>query len=647
MASGLVMEPVPITSQKHDPAWKHCQMFKIGERVQLKCIYCNKLFKGGGIHRIKEHLAGQKGNASTCLRVPPDVRAQMQQSLDGVVVKKRNRQKLDEEITNINPSPHGEGELIAVQNDVSNGVQLIGVPEPLEHKGLLGNQEGMTSGRSLERRKRGRGKSSCAGHSALVVSNSVALCPPKVNNFVHEAIGRFLYDIGAPPDAVNSVYFQPMIDAIASGGSGVVPPTYHDIRSWILKNSVEEVRNNIDKHREIWGRTGCSVLVDQWNTESGKVLLSFLVYCPEGTIFWESVDASDIINSSDALYELLRRVVEEVGVKDVLQEWMDSLYSKEPGGLEMLDLISSQSFWSSCILIVGLTNPLLRVLRMVGSEKRPAMGYVYAGMYRAKETIKKELVKREEYMIYWNIIDQRWEQQWRSPLHAAGFYLNPKIFYSFEGDMHGDILSHMFDCIERLVPDTKVQDKIIKELNLYKSAAGDFRRKMAIRAKDTLLPAEWWSTYGGGCPNLTRLAIRILSQTCSSIGCRRNEIPFERAHNTRNCLERQRLSDLVFVQYNLRLKQMVDKNSEQDVMDPISFENISMTEDWVTGKDMCLDDNGSFDWMELDSTSASTMLLGPSNDDADDLGSGFYDYEIFSRAKHGEEENVEDNVENH
>ncbi|KAM1028748.1 hypothetical protein FF1_041300 [Malus domestica] len=647
MASGLVMEPVPITSQKHDPAWKHCQMFKIGERVQLKCIYCNKLFKGGGIHRIKEHLAGQKGNASTCLRVPPDVRAQMQQSLDGVVVKKRNRQKLDEEITNINPSPHGEGELIAVQNDVSNGVQLIGVPEPLEHKGLLGNQEGMTSGRSLERRKRGRGKSSCAGHSALVVSNSVALGPPKVNNFVHEAIARFLYDIGAPPDAVNSAYFQPMIDAIASGGSGVVPPTYHDIRSWILKNSVEEVRNNIDKHRESWGRTGCSVLVDQWNTESGKVLLSFLVYCPEGTVFWESVDASDIINSSDALYELLRRVVEEVGVKDVLQEWMDSLYSKEPGGLEMLDLISSQSFWSSCILIVGLTNPLLRVLRMVGSEKRPAMGYVYAGMYRAKETIKKELVKREEYMIYWNIIDQRWEQQWRSPLHAAGFYLNPKIFYSFEGDMHGDILSHMFDCIERLVPDTKVQDKIIKELNLYKSAAGDFRRKMAIRAKDTLLPAEWWSTYGGGCPNLTRLAIRILSQTCSSIGYRRNEIPFERAHNTRNCLERQRLSDLVFVQYNLRLKQMVDKNSEQDVMDPISFENISMTEDWVTGKDMCLDDNGSFDWMELDSTSASTMLLGPSNDDADDLGSGFYDYEIFSRAKHGEEENVEDNVENH
>ena len=123
MDSGL--EPIPITSQKHDPAWKHCQMFRNGERAQLKCIYCSKLFKGGGIHRIKEHLAGQKGNASTCTRVPPDVRVLMQQSLDGVMVKKRNRQKLDEEITNINPRPHGEVESLAHQDDVNSGYSLL------------------------------------------------------------------------------------------------------------------------------------------------------------------------------------------------------------------------------------------------------------------------------------------------------------------------------------------------------------------------------------------------------------------------------------------------------------------------------------------------------------------------------------------
>ena len=71
-----------------------------------------------------------------------------------------------------------------------------------------------------------------------------------------------------------------------------------------------------------------------------------------------------------------------------------------------------------------------------------------------------------------------------------------------------------------------------------------------------MVVAEWWSTYGGGCPNLARLAIRILSQTCSLIYFKQNQIPYEQMHDTRNCLERQRLNDLVFVQKNLWLKQM-------------------------------------------------------------------------------------------
>ncbi|PON65623.1 Zinc finger, BED-type domain containing protein [Trema orientale] len=758
MDSGL--EPIPITSQKHDPAWKHCQMFKNGERVELKCIYCSKVFKGGGIHRIKEHLAGQKGNASTCSRVPPDVRALMQQSLDGVVVKKRNRQKLDEEITNIKPRPHGEVESLAHQDDVNSGIQFIGVPDTLEPDTtslVVNREEGATSSRNADRRKRGRGKNSSARDAVGVgVSNSAGLGSKKVNNYVHMAIGRFLYDIGAPLDAVNSAYFQPMIDAIASGGSGILLPSYHDLRGWILKNSVEEVKNDIHKCRATWERTGCSILVDQWDSEDGRVILSFFVHSPEGTMFLRTEDASETINSSDALYELLKGMVEEVGEKHVLQvittgskeqyiaagrrltetftslywapcaahsidliledfgnidwisevieqgrsitrfvynhseilnmvrrytfgndiiepeatrfatnfttlkrlvdlkhnlqamitsqEWVACLYSKKKGGLEMSDCISNQSFWSSCNLIIHLTNSLLRVLRIVSNQKRPGMGYVYAAMYRAKEAIKKELVKKEDYTVYWDIIDHRWEQQRNLPLHAAGFYLNPKYFYSIEGDLHNDILSGILDCIERLIPDTKVQDKISKEIISYKNAAGDFGRKMAIRTRDTLLPAEWWSTYGGGCPNLARLAIRILSQTCSLIGYKRNQVCFQKLHDTGNSLEHQRLSDLVFVQHNLRLRQMVVKSNGQESIDPISSDNTSVVENWVRSKDIHLEPPVASYWMAVDPPSANTMLLGAANDEAEDLGTGFNDYEIFCSTKDGEEENAEDNV---
>ncbi|XP_065869523.1 uncharacterized protein [Euphorbia lathyris] len=749
------LQPIAITSQKHDPAWKHCQMFKNGDRVQLMCLYCSKVFKGGGIHRIKEHLAGHKGNASTCLQVPSDVRMLMQQSLDGVVVRKKKKQKIAEEISNLNPSGTEIEVYVHDQVEVNSGMELIGVSNLIEPCSSLfiSREEGTTS-KSGERRKRGRKKGSNA-NAAVAMDNRMVLGSERANEHVHMAIGRFLYDIGASSDAVNSLYFQPMVDAIASGGSEVGMPSCHDLRGWILKNTVEEVKTDIDRHVAAWARTGCSILVDQWDTLMGRTLLSFLVCCPEGVVFLKSIDASEFRSSPDALYELLKQVVEDVGVEHVLQvitrmeehyieagrrltdtfptlywgpcaahcidliledfsklewintviqqarsmtrfiynhsavlnmmrrytfgndivetgltrfstnfatlkrivdlkqalqtmvttqEWMDCPYSQKPGGLEMLDLLlSNQSFWSSCVLITRLTNPLLRLLRIVISNKKPAMGYVYAGIYRAKEAIKKELIKRKDYMVYWNIIDHWWDQQHNVPLHAAGFFLNPKFFYSIEGDAPNEIMSGMFDCIEKLVPDVKVQDKFTKEINSYKTAAGDFGRKMAVRARDVLLPAEWWSTYGGSCPNLMRLAVRILSQTCSSIGYKQNQIPVEQIYDTKNFLERQRLNDIVYVQYNLRLKQMVGKSEEADFIDPVSFDSSNILEDWVKEKDLSSEDYADSHWMAVDPISADRRLLGHSRDETEEFDAGFDDYEIFTRVKYCDEQNAEEN----
>ncbi|XP_010256841.1 PREDICTED: uncharacterized protein LOC104597132 [Nelumbo nucifera] len=739
------LEPVPVGALKRDVAWKHCQMFKFENRTRLKCIYCGKMFSGGGIHRIKEHLAGQKGNGPTCPRVHPDVRRIMRQSLEGSIVKSRRKQKRTEDGQRL--LGPGELETVATHDEAITGLQLLSTPDTGEPLSLLAKEEeGTTSDRMIGR---------TGNPSPLMTSNThpisnLTLGLPRGKDHVHMAIGRFLYDVGAPLDAVNSVYFQPMIDAIVSEGPGLRAPSYHDIRGWILKKSVEEVKSLVDQYKGTWAKTGCSILADEWTTETGRVLIHLMVYCPEGTVFLKFVDASDIVRSPDALYELLKEVVEEVGVQNVLQvitdsteyyaiagkrltetfptmywtpcaahcinlmledigkfewinavlghaksmtrfiynhvevlnmmrkytygkdliqpavtrsatdftilknmvslksnlqdmvtsqEWMDCPYSKKPEGLVMIDVIYSQSFWSSCSSIVNLTEPLLRVLRMVGSEKRPAMGYIYEGMYRVKEAIKKELVEKKDYLVYWNVIDQRWNRQLPRPLQAAGFYLNPKFFYSIEGDVHNEIMSGMLDCIERLVPEIKTQDKITKELSSYKNAVGDFGRKMAIRARNTMLPAEWWSTYGGGCPNLARLAIRILNQTCSAAGFKQNQISFKQIHNiTRNRLEHQRLSNLVFVQYNLRLRQRIlRKNQELDAMDPISFDNIDTVEDWITEKEEMTVDNGRSDWMALDQPLANAMLAPSPNDEAYGLDAGFEDDEIFDGVKDGEE----------
>ena len=67
---------------------------------------------------------------------------------------------------------------------------------------------------------------------------------------------------------------------------------------------------------------------------------------------------------------------------------------------------------------------------------------------------------------------------------------------------------------------------------------------------------EWWLTYGCSAPNLQKLAIHVLSQTCSASGCERNWSLFEHIHSKkRNRLEHQRMNDMAYVQCNSRLEQ--------------------------------------------------------------------------------------------
>ncbi|XLR27007.1 hypothetical protein S83_054907, partial [Arachis hypogaea] len=51
---------------KNDPAWDHCKQVVESGKTILLCIYCEKLIRGGGIHRFKLHLAGKGGDVESC-----------------------------------------------------------------------------------------------------------------------------------------------------------------------------------------------------------------------------------------------------------------------------------------------------------------------------------------------------------------------------------------------------------------------------------------------------------------------------------------------------------------------------------------------------------------------------------------------------
>ncbi|MQL93099.1 hypothetical protein Taro_025739 [Colocasia esculenta] len=50
-----------------DLAWAHCTIVDMGRR-KVQCKYCNRVLSGG-VWRLKQHLAGIKGEVAPCLRV--------------------------------------------------------------------------------------------------------------------------------------------------------------------------------------------------------------------------------------------------------------------------------------------------------------------------------------------------------------------------------------------------------------------------------------------------------------------------------------------------------------------------------------------------------------------------------------------------
>ncbi|CAL9127726.1 unnamed protein product [Musa textilis] len=172
------------------------------------------------------------------------------------------------------------------------------------------------------------------------------------------------------------------------------------------------------------------------------------------------------------------------------KKWVISKWAKETKGKRATDIILMPSFWNHVVYILKVMGPLVRVLRMVDNENKPVMRYIYETMNRAKETIKRSFNENEEkYEKIFTIIDERWNCYLHRPLHAAGYYLNPEFFYTIKSiRFDAEVLDGLYQCITRLVPSIEMQDKIIRELSLYKNVEGLFGIPMAIRSRTTMSP---------------------------------------------------------------------------------------------------------------------------------------------------------------
>eukprot|EP00253_Pinus_taeda_P019247 PITA_19247 len=110
-------------------------------------------------------------------------------------------------------------------------------------------------------------------------------------------------------------------------------------------------------------------------------------------------------------------------------EWNQSNWFNKEKGKELKKKVYEEKIWRKAAKIVKLAKPLVKVLWLVDGE-RLVMGFMYEVMDQAKEKIKTVYKDRvANYGPIWAIIDERWNNQLHHPIHAVGYFLNPRYHY--------------------------------------------------------------------------------------------------------------------------------------------------------------------------------------------------------------------------
>ncbi|KAG4950250.1 hypothetical protein JHK82_043602 [Glycine max] len=384
-----------------------------------------------------------------------------------------------------------------------------------------------------------------------------------------------------------------------------------------------------------------------WHVKKDKkrhLICNFLVNSPKGTVFLYSLDTSDISKIANKVLKMLdfekhlkvhqtiikkgRRITTYIYGRTMLI----SIMKKFTNGRDLIrpsmtrfattyltlaclhelkasvmSMFSSEE-WKKASLELHkrgekVAAPLMVVLRLVDSDVKPTMGFIYEEMKNAKEKIKCNFNNTK-----------------KRPLHAAAYYLNPHLHYepTFRHD-DPQVKEGLHMCMKRLVKDVVERKNINLQLVEFLFARGLFSLEEAKDNRKIIQPGEWWKMFGDGTPELRRFAIRVLSLTCSSSGCERNWSSFEMVHTKRrNRLQQKKMNDLVYVMYNLKLK--IDEIESDDEW--ITEEGYNDEDEQPQGEgdggnvELVGDVGGSSNDLVVDAFDLDNLIFVEPNDDA-------------------------------
>ncbi|XP_050372996.1 uncharacterized protein LOC126790697 isoform X2 [Argentina anserina] len=284
---------------------------------------------------------------------------------------------------------------------------------------------------------------------------------------------------------------------------------------------------------------------------------------------------------SSSFATLQSLVDHRIGLRRMFQsnKWISSQCSRAREGKTVADIVSDAGFWKKIQVVRNSVDPMMQILQKVERGDCMSVSSIYKDMSSASLAIKSIYVENElNCEPIWDAIQNHWDSL-NHPVFVAAYFLNPS--YRYRPDFMAHNIRGLTECIARLEPDSARRISACTQIADYNSAKADFGTELAISTRTELDPAAWWQQHGICCLELQRVAVRILSQTCSSIGCEHNWSIFDQMYNLRSSHSSQnRSSDLMYVHYNLRLRELQVRRGNSSVsLDNSRLEHL--LKDWI------------------------------------------------------------------
>ncbi|XP_058741039.1 uncharacterized protein LOC131613382 [Vicia villosa] len=141
--------------------------------------------------------------------------------------------------------------------------------------------------------------------------------------------------------------FKKMFEYAIKHGIGFKPPTYHEIRVKYLDYYYGQINNDLEEHRAVWRKLGYTIMTDGWTNRRRRTILNFLVNSPKGTVFLNSIDASDITKTADKIFKMIDDIIEEVGEENVVQVVTNNAANYK-AAWELLMEKRTKLYWTPC-----------------------------------------------------------------------------------------------------------------------------------------------------------------------------------------------------------------------------------------------------------------------------------------------------------